>query len=304
MHPTQYFSRARLDRRSFLKWFLFSLSAGVIPWGVTAPPKTYYFYWTSLKTGKIEGDSKIMAPHGLPGSLMKLVTTAALVEEQLFSMNTPLTCTGQIRINHRWYHCQTPHGTQTLPEALSNSCNVFFAQAVERLSPHLFLKYARYFGLDSDVSGFGQGIFSLTPDAVIQDYALGLTPALQPTPLQILRMTAQIACQGEIPKAMQSMHSASSDTVTLSKHTCSILGSAMRAACQNGTARHLDPQNCLHVAAKTGTAPHGRTYQSWLTGFFPFEDPQYAFSLWSNHGTSHDTCVPLGRRLLASQTWS
>ncbi len=53
-----------------------------------------------------------------------------------------------------------------------------------------------------------------------------------------------------------------------------------------GTARALERDD-LHIAAKSGTAELGTskaTVNSWIAGFFPYEEPEYAFILFMENG--------------------
>ena len=65
-----------------------------------------------------------------------------------------------------------------------------------------------------------------------------------------------------------------------------IVRSGMRDAVDGGTARGLDVPY-VSVAAKTGTAQLGiskRLVNSWVTGFFPYEQPRYAFVVLMERG--------------------
>lgn len=62
----------------------------------------------------------------------------------------------------------------------------------------------------------------------------------------------------------------------------------MRRAVTDGTARGLSLP-WLEVAAKTGTAEAdgaGRFIHSWVIGFFPYEDPRYAFAVLLERGAA------------------
>jgi penicillin-binding protein 2 len=58
-----------------------------------------------------------------------------------------------------------------------------------------------------------------------------------------------------------------------------------------GTARALE-RNDLEIAAKSGTAEAGidnARVNSWIAGYFPYEDPQYAFILMMENGPRSNT---------------
>ncbi len=84
-----------------------------------------------------------------PGSVFKIITCAAALEEGLTTPNTSYHCTGQITVSSRKYNCHltTGHGTQTLNQAMQNSCNPVFISLGQMLGVKNFLKYFRSFGL-------------------------------------------------------------------------------------------------------------------------------------------------------------
>jgi len=264
------------------------------------------FYWTDLHTGQIGFPTGTDVKSGNPGSLMKVVAAAAIRDRNILPANQTLECSGRIVLHKRTYTCQNAHGVVTLTEALAYSCNVFFAQAAEHLNPALFLDYAARFGLKDQVAGFASGPFPDKPVSDVQSYVLGLAPDLKPQALQLLRMAALVATHGSLPF----LHSAEEPDpqgkpfkIELQAPAWSVLNQGMQLACRQGTAKKLDPANRLHIAAKTGTAPHGKTFQSWLVGYFPYDAPRYAFCARAYEGTSQDAAVPLAQKYLLSTEW-
>jgi cell division protein FtsI/penicillin-binding protein 2 len=254
---------------------------------VPPPP----FWWLSLKELQIHGPEHAHLCFGLPGSLMKLVAASALLEEKLIAPDDILECRGTLVLKGKRYHCQHAHGNLAMTEALGVSCNIYFAQAAEVLSTHRFLQYAEAFQLNRPTRS---GDAYLFPNQSAfrypsQSFVLGLSTAMQPSAGQLLRMARHIAQR---------------DISGLRPLTWQILQGGMRWAAMRGTAQKIDPANRLHVAAKTGTAPYGGTYQSWVLGYFPFENPRYAFCVRSLKGTAMDVSVPSASRYLLSRQWS
>jgi cell division protein FtsI/penicillin-binding protein 2 len=91
--------------------------------------------------------------------------------------------------------------------------------------------------------------------------------------------------------------------LNLSEACWKVLKQGMQVASRQGTGKKLDPENKLKVAIKTGTTPHGTSFQSWVTGFFPWDDPRYAFVLRAPSGTSQDEAVPQAHTFLFSVEW-
>ena len=266
------------------------------------------FFWTDLKTGQVGFPSGHAVPSGQPGSIMKLVAAAALIDGKLFSSDEKIECRGLYKSNHETYKCLHAHGLVDMVNAIGMSCNVYFAHVSERMSARTILDYAQKFGLSQPVAEFESGAFPFyehqgQPSV---SYVLGLAPDLQPSALQILRLSALIARDGQIPY----MHSAERPNpgalpyeITLSEACWKVLKQGMQIASRQGTGKKLDPENKLKVAIKTGTTPHGSSFQSWITGFFPWDDPRYAFVLRAPAGTSQDEAVPQAHTFLFSVEW-
>ena len=66
-----------------------------------------------------------------PGSIFKLVTAAALIENDMADFET--TCTGSTVVNGKEIACTGEHGHVDLAGAIEHSCNVYFAQAAKAL---------------------------------------------------------------------------------------------------------------------------------------------------------------------------
>lgn len=63
-----------------------------------------------------------------PGSIFKLTTLAAALERDPGLTEQSFTCEGSLTVNGERISCPRAHGTQSLREALANSCNCAFAQ--------------------------------------------------------------------------------------------------------------------------------------------------------------------------------
>jgi len=264
------------------------------------------FYWVDLRTGQIGFPTGTAVKAGLPGSLMKVVAAAVIRDRNILPANHTLECSGRIVLHKRSYTCQVAHGAISLTEAIAYSCNVFFAQAAEVIDPAQFLEYAERFGLTDPVAGFASGPAPTRVQHDAQSYVLGLAPDLKPQGLQLLRMAALVATHGSLPF----LHSAEEPNphgqpfnMQLSPPAFAVLNQGMQLACREGTAKNLDPTNRLRLAAKTGTAPHGNTFQSWIVGYFPYDAPRYAFCARAYQGTSQDAAVPLAQKFLFSTEW-
>lgn len=294
-------------RRRFLQ-SLFGLSAASEAEPAVAAVKRHSgsFFWANLHNGQIGFPSGMSVPAGLPGSVMKLVTAAALFESGIVTDQTTVECRGCIELHGQTYSCLYPHGKVDLTKAIGLSCNVFFATMSVQLSSGAILDYAAKFGLNQAIAGFPSGKFPAKPAIDSIPYALGLAEDLQPNALQLLRLAALVGLGGKTPalhNAIDEPHVNDVLQVPLQAHSWQILQQGMRIAGRQGTAKQLDPDDKLKGAFKTGTAPHGKTFQSWIVGYFPCEAPAYAFALRASAGTSQESAVPEARKFLLSQPW-
>jgi peptidoglycan glycosyltransferase len=298
MHP--YCTSSVMGRRDFLKALVGLTGMSVLfPQGITQAANLKKYSTTSwdapiwimdVTSGAIlepQGSASLIKtpPYGMPGSIMKLITATALLQENLLSPNQQFHCNGTVHLHGHAYHCPHPHGALTLREALGFSCNVFFVQAMQPLSNSRWLDYAQCFQLDRPLRDGEPFEFQAT-DAKhqpVQMLGLGLSSAIQPNALQLLRLARSIARRN-----IASIHASTWD----------LLQQGMRLSARRGTAQQLDPPDQFKLAAKTGTAPHGQRFNSWVIGYFPFEKPRFAFCARAQAGTAKDSAVPLMRQFL------
>ena len=121
-----------------------------------------------------------------------------------------------------------------------------------------------------------------------------------------MRVAALIGGNGKIPllrSAEMADIKGNPIELSLKEETFARLKEGMRLAAKNGTAQAIDPEDKLSLAVKTGTVSHGNKFESWIIGFFPFENPKHAFCLFAPVGTSHDSAVPLASKRLLSVDW-
>lgn len=83
-----------------------------------------------------------------PGSVLKVVTASAAIEENAVSDSDKFACSGSYKVADRIIHCwkRTGHGIQSFPQILQNSCNVGFMILGERLGKAKLYKYFNAFG--------------------------------------------------------------------------------------------------------------------------------------------------------------
>jgi penicillin-binding protein 2 len=112
----------------------------------------------------------------------------------------------------------------------------------------------------------------------------------QVTPIQMVRAAAGIANMGTIytPHITLADKNFESQvtTIPVDEEKMKVIHEGMRQAVTEGTCLALNLPN-IKVAAKSGTAQVGlgnTNTNSWIVGFFPYENPRYSFALVMERG--------------------
>ena len=84
-----------------------------------------------------------------PGSVFKLITCAAALDAGAVTKNSTFYCGESLTVAGTRFHCANHkrHGSQTVTQALENSCNQSFIQIGARLGKEGFCSYFAAFGL-------------------------------------------------------------------------------------------------------------------------------------------------------------
>ena len=240
-----------------------------------------------------------------PGSVFKLVTAAALLEEGLVEANTPFECRGYLK-DPGALRCAiflehgVGHGTINLRDALAQSCNVYFFHHVASLGEKSLAWWAGRFGLGQptgvDLPAEASGsVANLKSLASLRLASVGQGP-ITATPLQIARMTAAIAGGGRLvtphvvapnPRDKEAAARLVPKPIFgLNSNTIGVLQDAMRMAVADphGTAYAVLHDAAIPVSAKTGTAetPDGSSH-AWIAAYFPADSPRYVIVVALEH---------------------
>jgi len=236
-----------------------------------------------------------------PGSVFKPFVTAAALEEKLWSENETYTCTGSIQVADRTIAChkRSGHGTQTIEQALANSCNPFYITVGQRLGIDTFNKYFEAFGF-SKKTGFE--LYEAAP--IYRDFnkmtkvdlaTSSFGQAFSVTPLQLVTGICSIANGGKLmqPYIVDSVIDSLGNTVSktqpvvrrqvISESTATRVTQMMESVVKWGSGgRSYVPG--YHVAGKTGTSEKltekaqalENPYVASFVGFAPAHDPKIA----------------------------
>jgi len=103
-----------------------------------------------------------------PGSVFKIITALAALEEKVITPDTVFSCSGAFPFGNRDYHCwkKEGHGRVDLRRAIIESCDVYFYQVGLRLGVDRIAKYAYALGFGRPTGyPLGQEKSGLVPTA-------------------------------------------------------------------------------------------------------------------------------------------
>jgi cell division protein FtsI/penicillin-binding protein 2 len=258
-----------------------------------------------IQTGLLTGCSAMQrAIKGYPiGSLAKIITATALLEEKIIHKDHKYYCKGFDIRGNRKINCWNPngHGIMTLETAIKESCNLYFLNQARKIAPCDLLKYYYTFKLDrpelKSESTIPPANF-LPPNGLTEQLALGTDRNLLLTPANILNLSCTIARNGIYIPLWRTTPPATEEIITVSSHTMKAIQSGMKGAASTGTAKLLNEKG-FRAAAKTGTAPiKAEKTCGWCTGYLPYDNPRLAFCVFVNEGTGFSDAVPLAVKVL------
>ncbi len=257
------------------------------------------------------------------GSVYKLITAIAALEEDEINPRTVFLCEGRKMLHDRWFGCLGYHGRIGLEESVEKSCNVYFYEIAVRLSGRQLSDWGREFGFGSrtglDWPAESGGRLD-TPASLFAriNLCIGQGDFLA-TPLQVARMTAAIANGGRLVTPHFVLYATDSGgrityrhepediRLDVSAETLDAVRAGMRRAVHGsgGTARNAGLAG-FGAAGKTGTAElgAGQPNHAWFAGFAPYNDPRIAFALVSERtdGQGGGHAAPLMAMIL-EEVW-
>ena len=240
-----------------------------------------------------------------PGSTFKPITLAIALEEGVVSKSSTFSCSGAVSIEGWTLRCskKTGHGSQSLVEAVGNSCNPAFINIGLRVGTEKYYEYLQAFGLMEktgvDMVGEVTGIFT-DPDTFnshqisLASYSFGQT--FNVTPLELIR--AQAACINGgylytpyvVEQELDSdgnviyQHEATPVRQVISEETSAVVRECLEYVVASGTGKNGQVAG-YRIGGKTGTADKTETRNTTkevvvsFMCFAPADDPQYIMLL-------------------------
>ncbi len=97
---------------------------------------------------------KTLASRFPPGSVYKIVTAIAALEDGVVTEEEPVACTGLLELSGTKFKCTAEHGTLDLVGAIQHSCNIYFWNLAQRIGMDRMAEVAREYGFGTP-SGLG-----------------------------------------------------------------------------------------------------------------------------------------------------
>lgn len=262
-------------------------------------------------TGKYEGVymNRFLQSVYIPGSIFKVVTAAAALEEFPDIRQMSYTCTGTHSYGADAVTCEYAHGTVSFDDAMTQSCNCAFAQIMDRLGAEKLCAYVKKYQLTEPVRFDGittaAGNFQKAPSSVEAAWSGIGQYTDQVNPCRYMTFMGAIANGGvaTLPHVVQQVTSGSKVTYMaqatttqriMPEEVADTLQEMMR---RNVTVKYgADNFPGMTVCAKSGTGQVGGDKKSnaMFSGFVMDEEYPLAFIVAvENAGYGRLVCVPI-----------
>ena len=231
-----------------------------------------------------------------PGSTFKLVTASAALQEGITTTDKAgeFCCIGYIDVagvKMKCWRYYRPHGSESLRQALMNSCNPVFIGLGEKIGVKTYYSYLRKFGFFGitgiDVPGEAGSIF-LKEEKVgpVELGTIAFGQRFEITPIQMATMLSTIANKGRYIKPhLVKQIIGKEETITIDKQekeqviseeTAQNVLSMMESVVSEGTGKNAKVEG-YRIGGKTGTSEDGVNTNKYVTSFIgvaPIENPQ------------------------------
>jgi len=235
-----------------------------------------------------------------PGSVFKIVTASAALEEKAVLLNDKFDCeNGEWHIGRRVLHDHTPHGIMTFKEIIEKSSNIGTVKAALRMGQEKMYKYMKLFGfydktgidLPGEVAGINRPIKGWSK---VSMYAIPMGQEVTATALQLACAIAVIADNGYRvrPRVVKQVIDPTGKVIkefpvnvsarAISTDTVLKMRSVLNGVVNSGTGKKAKMED-YEAGGKTGTAQkvlEGRYSQDRFIGSFigfaPVEKPVLA----------------------------
>ena len=233
-----------------------------------------------------------------PGSVFKIVTASAALEEKRLTEEDKIFCeNGTYRVANHTLHDHTSHGWLTFREVIEESSNIGTTKIAQMLGPEIVYKYVRLFGFGSKLGIDLQGEISgmIKEPRFWSKTSIGAVPIGQEvgvTALQLASALSVIANGGQLmrPYIIEEIRDKQGRVIkrrtptlirkVISLDTAARMSKMLTGVVEEGTGKMAQIPG-VTSAGKTGTAQkldangaysHDKFVASFI-GFAPVEDP-------------------------------
>lgn len=253
----------------------------------------------------------------IPGSIFKVVTTAAALDSVDNILDKTFTCTGIYEYGIDKVTCERAHGKLNLKEALARSCNCSFAQIAALVGKDNMQKYVDRFGvvkpLQFDGVTTASGNYDLSHAAPVElawsaigQYTDQINPCRYMTFMGMVAgggkaalpyVVSHVTAQGELAYEAETVMS---DRV-MSAKVAQTLQEYLRNNVVSIYGANKFPD--MTVCGKSGTSELGGDLEpnAMFAGFVMDEEYPLAFiAVVENGGYGSSTCVPILSKVLSA----
>lgn len=232
-----------------------------------------------------------------PGSVFKIVTASAALEEKVVNFNDKFYCeNGVYKVGRRTLHDHTPHGTMTFREVIEKSSNIGTVKVAALFGAEKMYNYMKAFGifdhtgidLPGEVTGMNRPLSGWSGVSML---AIPMGQEVTVTAIQLACAVSVIADNGfrVKPRVVDKIVDDKGRTIkefpsvvlkkTISPLTAAKVRSILRGVVESGTGKKAKIEEYTS-GGKTGTAQkveggtysHDRFIASFI-GFAPVEKP-------------------------------
>ena len=253
----------------------------------------------------------------IPGSIFKIVTTAAALEAIPNALDLRFQCEGTMEFGVDAVNCTGVHGDISLKEAFAYSCNCAFAQLSLKLGAETLDRYIQQFGVIESIDFDGietvSGNVQILNQAPVQVAWSGIGQHKnQVNPCGFMTFVGAIANGGVVTKPYLVSQITVDNSVTyhsgnrvgeriMSSETAATLQEFMRNNVESFYGDKFFPG--LTMCAKSGTAEVGEGLlpNGTFAGFSADPDVPLAFVIFvENSGSGSDICLPILTEVLTA----
>ncbi len=251
----------------------------------------------------------------IPGSIFKIVTLAAALEEDPSITEKSFACTGSFTVGTEKITCEDPHWDQSLKDAFRNSCNCAFAQIALQLGAEILEAYVERFGVTDSITFDGittvKGNFQAVAEAELNVAWSSIGQYLDlVNPCAFLTFMGAVANDGKVvtPYLVEEITVGNTRTYDaktnigeriMSEETAEILQAYLKNNVDNKYGAENFPGFTVGAKTGTGEVDGGKKPNAMLAGFADGEDLPLAFVVCvEDAGYGKTVCVPIAARVL------